>query len=88
MHGSNRSVLLNCLVGKFSFAILVRQYHDRNIKLTTENKINWIIQFREYYIIYEGPGFLAIIWFGSSPTPFFLQLIALFLSLHVWGRRG
>jgi hypothetical protein len=33
-------------------------------------------------------GFLAIIWFGSSPTPFFLQLIALFLSLHVWGRRG
>ncbi len=26
------SVLLNCLVGKFSFAILMRQYHERNIK--------------------------------------------------------
>ncbi len=25
---------------------------------------------REYWMIYEGPGFLAVAWFGSSPTPF------------------
>ncbi len=24
---------------------------------------------REYWIIYRGPGFLAFLWFGSSPTP-------------------
>jgi hypothetical protein len=25
---------------------------------------------REYRIIHRGSGFLAIVWFGSSPTPF------------------
>ncbi len=25
---------------------------------------------REYWVIYRGPGFLAVLWFGSSPTPF------------------
>ncbi len=24
---------------------------------------------REYWMIYRGPGFLAIVWFGSSSTP-------------------
>ncbi len=24
---------------------------------------------REYWIIYWGPGFLAVVWFGSFPTP-------------------
>jgi hypothetical protein len=24
---------------------------------------------REYWTIYRGPGFLASVWFGSSPTP-------------------
>ncbi len=24
---------------------------------------------REYWIVYRGPGFLALIWFGSSPAP-------------------
>ncbi len=24
---------------------------------------------REYWMIYRGPGFLAIVWFGSPPTP-------------------
>jgi hypothetical protein len=24
---------------------------------------------REYWMIYRGPGFLAVAWFGSSPTP-------------------
>jgi hypothetical protein len=44
---------------------------------------------REYWMIYRGPGFLAVLWFGSSPT-----LLTLFLSLPVSpvelidGRRG
>ncbi len=25
---------------------------------------------REYWIICRGPGFLAVVWLGSSPTPF------------------
>ncbi len=24
---------------------------------------------RVYWMIYRGPGFLAVVWFGSSPTP-------------------
>jgi hypothetical protein len=24
----------------------------------------------EYWMIYRGPGFLAVVWFGSSLTPF------------------
>jgi len=26
-------------------------------------------QTREFWIIYRGPGFLAVVWFGSSPPP-------------------
>ncbi len=25
---------------------------------------------REYWMIYRGPGFLAVVWFGFSPIPF------------------
>ncbi len=25
---------------------------------------------REYWMIYRGPGFLAVVWFGSCPIPF------------------
>ncbi len=28
-----------------------------------------ILQGREYWLIYRGPGYLAVVWFGSSPTP-------------------
>ncbi len=28
-----------------------------------------ISETRDYWIIYRGPGFLAVLWFGSSPTP-------------------
>jgi hypothetical protein len=38
LHGIKLSVLLNCLFGKFSFAILMRKYHERNIKLFTASK--------------------------------------------------
>jgi hypothetical protein len=24
---------------------------------------------REYWMIHRGPGFLAVVWFGSSPSP-------------------
>jgi hypothetical protein len=29
-----------------------------------------IIETREYWTIYSGPGCLAVVWFGSFPTPF------------------
>jgi hypothetical protein len=44
---------------------------------------------REYCMIYRGPGFLVIIWFGSSPTPilpFPVSKLFLFLSLPVCPR--
>ncbi len=28
------------------------------------------MQTREYWMIYRGPGFLAVVWFGSSTIPF------------------
>ncbi len=28
------------------------------------------VYIREYWMIYRGPSFLAVVWFGSSPTPF------------------
>ena len=28
-----------------------------------------ISETRDYWIIYRGPGFLAVLWFGSYPTP-------------------
>ncbi len=27
----------------------------------------WNLSPREYWMVYRGPGFLAVIWFGSSP---------------------
>jgi hypothetical protein len=35
-----RTVLLNCRVGKFSYAILIRHHHERNMKLFIEPKNN------------------------------------------------
>ncbi len=31
-------------------------------------KFGTIVKTSEYWMIYRGPGFLAVIWFGSSPT--------------------
>ncbi len=38
---------------------------------------------REYWMIYRRPGFLAVVWFGSSPTPLSHEQVSLFLSLPV-----
>ncbi len=42
---------------------------------------------REYWMNCRGPGFLAVVWFGSSPVPFPLlprfSKLSLFLSLSV-----
>ncbi len=49
-------------------------------------------QAREYWMIYSGPGFLIVIYFGSSPTPSPHILSASCLSFSVfqcvtgWGR--
>jgi hypothetical protein len=31
---------------------------------------------REDWIIYRGPGYLAVVWFGSKPAPFPLPLLS------------
>jgi hypothetical protein len=45
---------------------------------------------REYWMIYRGPGFLAVVWFGISPTPSHttspVSKLSLFLSLPVCRR--
>jgi hypothetical protein len=33
---------------------------------------------REYWMIYRGPGFRAVVWFGSSPHPSCQQVVALY----------
>ncbi len=52
---------------------------------------------REYWMIYRGPGLLALVWFGSTPTHFPPLLSATCLSFSVflcvgsrayWGRWG
>ncbi len=30
----------------------------------------WIGSVKDFWIIYSGPGFLAVVWFGSSSNPF------------------
>ncbi len=41
---------------------------------------------REYWMIYRGPGFLAVAWFGSSSTPSPVSNLSLFLILPVCRR--
>ncbi len=45
-----------------------------NYKWRQSPTVLWIVysmhRVREYWMIERGPGSLAIIWFGSSPTPF------------------
>ncbi len=36
---------------------------------------------REHWMIYRGPGFLAVVWFGSLPNPSPLSNLSLFLSI-------
>ncbi len=36
---------------------------------------------REDWMVYKGPGFLAVVWFGSSPTSSPVSKLSLFLSL-------
>ncbi len=33
---------------------------------------------REYWMIYRGPGFLPIVWFGPSPSPSSVGILSLF----------
>jgi hypothetical protein len=51
----------------------------------------------EYWMIYRGPGFLAVVWFGStptsfpplpSPTCFSFSVLLCVASPAYWGERG
>ncbi len=45
---------------------------------------------KEYWMIYRGPRFLAVVWFGSQPTPFHplpVSKLSLFLTLPVYRRQ-
>jgi hypothetical protein len=66
-----------------------------------DSQVSGTVCIREYWMIYRGPGFLAVIGFGSSHTHFppnLVKKLSLFLSLSVWlagsaywrerGRRG
>ncbi len=50
-----------------------------------------LVSLREYWMTYRGPSFLAVVWFGSSPTPpphpSAVSKLSLFL-LCVAGREG
>ncbi len=35
----------------------------------SDSDLRYTRRTREYWMIYRGPGFLAVLWFGSSPTP-------------------
>ncbi len=41
---------------------------------------------RENWMIYRGPGSLAVVWFGSTPTPSPVSKLPLFLSLPMCRR--
>ncbi len=56
-----------------SYYISSRRFDIRQIQnLQKQTKTSTTVDdyTREYWMIYRGPGFLAVVWFGSSPTPF------------------
>jgi hypothetical protein len=48
--------------------------------------IAWWVGGRVHWIIYRGPGFLAVVWFGSSPTPSPVSKLSPYLSFLVCRR--
>ncbi len=38
-------------------------------RLTVFLGFYFMVETREYWMVYRGPGFLAVAWFGSSPAP-------------------
>ncbi len=69
---------LHIILSSSTFAQYYRQVDEYNIW-------RWM-PIREYYIIYRGPGFLMVVWFGSSPPPSPpspVSKLSLFLSIPV-----
>ncbi len=44
----------------------------------------YIVRSREYWMFYRGPGFLAVVWLGYSPTPSTLLQWAICISFSVF----
>jgi hypothetical protein len=53
-----------CPLLELSMRVLFPRSKERSI-----DPVSVLPFYSEYWMIYKGPGFLAIIWFGSSPTP-------------------
>jgi hypothetical protein len=73
-HGPKRATISadSFLSGNFSLAEM--------FGLSCLSKI-FFGRIREYWMIYRRPGFLAVVWFGSSPLP--ISKLSLFLGLPV-----
>ncbi len=73
--------LRNCCLSR----VLKRIWKNEQVFVT--RKFIWTL--REYWMINRWPGFLAVVWFGSSPSPFSpfpVSNLSLFLSLPVCHR--
>jgi hypothetical protein len=60
----------------------------RRVTLITKVSLSLMVSCREYWMIYRGPGFIAVVWYGSSPTHSLppVSKLSLFLSLSVCRR--
>ncbi len=53
----------------FLLAIITNDWRNYQFLLSVFYPSGMRLTGREYWIIYSGPGFFAVVWFASSPTP-------------------
>jgi hypothetical protein len=80
--------LATCLSISQHKKVLVLVFHPTHLRLNFDLRPLQMVSLREYWIIYIGPGFLAFVWLGSSPTPSPspVSKVSLFLRLLVCRR--
>ncbi len=70
-----------CELGEGAVMFVVKEHSVASLYLHS-----FYVSPREYWMIYGGPGFLAVLWFGSPPThfpPSPVSILSFFLSLSV-----
>jgi hypothetical protein len=60
-----------------------RYYDQKNVEICEKERQVTPVPTREYWMIYGGPGFLDVVWCGSSPTPL-RQLDMFVFSAKLW----